>query len=150
MAETINMNDENTGRPSREEAKPRSRARTTQPKATPTGDAPKVRTPADRKLSASIAEMYIMLGMVVGGLGDVKQDVGLATTGQALAINSEAIAETWMDLAERNAKVKATLKSLTEVSAVGALVGIHVTCAMPLLASRGVVPAAFTGDPSQV
>jgi hypothetical protein len=134
----------NGDRPDREEAAPKAtapprtapRARATAPKATAASR--DGRTPADRKLAASIAEMYQMLGMVGMGVATTKQDQGIAGTSAAVLQNSEAIAEAWMDLADKNPKVKAALKSITEVSAIGAVVGLHVTCALPFLADRGV------------
>lgn len=139
MADTINGGAPAEERPPRAEMPPKAKPRAAaKPKAT--AKPSDGRTPADRKLAASVAEMYTMMGMMVGGIGDIKQDPGLSGTGLALVGNSEAIAETWMDLADKNPKVKAALKNITEVSAVGAVVGIHVSCAMPLLISRGVVP----------
>lgn len=149
MADTINLNGtaptEDTGEtpPRTTPPKPRAKPKTTASKAT--ADDATRRTPADRKLASSVAEMYTMMGMVIAGIGEVKQDPGVHGTGVALMSQGEAIAETWMDLADKNPKVKNALKTFTEVSAVGAVVGIHVTCAMPLLASRGVVPAFMMG-----
>jgi hypothetical protein len=145
MADTISLNGTTADdRPPRDESPPRAKPRTTPRAAAPrtkpaaaTDDGPK-RTPADRKLAASVAEMYQMLGMIGMGLAVPREDRGLAGTSNAFLVNAEAIAEAWMDLADKNPRVKAMLKSVTEVSAVGAVVGLHVTCILPFLSDRGI------------
>lgn len=143
MADTIPLNGADADRPPREEAAPRAKPRARpapRPRAAAaaaTDDSPR-RTPADRKLATSIAEMYQMLGMVGMGIAVPRQDQGLAGTANAFLANSEAIAEAWMDLGDKNPRVKAMLRSVTEVSAVGAVVGLHVTCILPFLSDRGI------------
>jgi hypothetical protein len=114
---------------------------------TPNGGAPSVelptreprqRAPNDRKLALSLAETYQTIGAVGFGFAQVKQDEGLAHTSARVIENAEAIAEAWMDLADKNPKVKSALKGLTEVSSIGVLAGLHFTCALPFLISRGI------------
>lgn len=109
-------------------------------RTTPKDDAPKPRTPADRKLAASVAGGYQTIGALITGIGFRIEDSGLVGTGTATINNSEMLAEAWMDLADKNPKVKDTLKRLTEVTTVGVLVSLHLATLMPLLIDRGVVP----------
>lgn len=142
MAETIPLNGSGRSGGDRPPRGPESAPDSDREAAPPT---PKRRSPADTKLQTSIAEMYQVLGLAVNGLGGAAQDDGMQGTGVALVMQSEGIASAWMDLAEKNPKVKKILQNLTEVSAVGAVVGIHVTCAMPFLQSRGILPAFLGG-----
>lgn len=119
-----------------------SSARTSSRRTTSSGssDAPKQRTPADRKLAASVAGGYQTIGALITGIGFRIEDQGLVGTGAATINNSEMLAEAWMDLADKNPKVKDTLRRLTEVTTVGVLVSLHLATLMPLLIDRGVVP----------
>lgn len=140
MAETIPLSATNGAtrepRPPREE-EPTPQGAPRDP-VDPAPREPRPRSPQDRKLAASIAEMYQAAGMIGYGIAQQKQDQGLGQTSANIMENSEAIAEAWMDLADKNPKIKAALKSITEVSAIGAVVGLHVTCVLPFLASRGI------------
>jgi hypothetical protein len=82
-----------------------------------------------------------MLGVTLGTVGAAKQDEGVAATGHAIVGNAETITESWLDLAEQNAGVKAGLRKLAEGGAVGGLVVVHLMCVLPFLVDRGVVPA---------
>jgi hypothetical protein len=109
----------------------------------------KRRTPADKKLAANIANMYQGAGAAVAGLGMARQDIGLVGSGSALIEQSEAISEAWLDLCDSNPKVKQVLIRMTEVSSVGVLVGLHVSVAIPVLVTRGIIPEQFASAAQQ-
>lgn len=104
---------------------------------------PVKRTPADRKLAASVAGTYQAIGMGMIGIGMRIEDAGLVGTGTATVNGSEQIAEAWLDLADKNPQVKKALKKFTEVSAAGTLIGLHITLLIPILIDRKVIPEPF-------
>ena len=129
-------------RPSR--AKTAPKVTDPEPSGSPSEDlsppTPTKRTPADKKLAASIAGTYQAIGMGIIGIGMARNDGGLAGTGTATVNNAEQIAEAWLDLADKNPSVKKALKKFTEISATGTLVGLHITLLIPLLIDRQVIP----------
>jgi hypothetical protein len=137
-------------RPPREARAPRatsSRARN----ASADDGTPKPRTAADKKLAASIAGGYQSIGGLIIGIGARFEDQGLVGTGAATINNAEMIAEAWIDVSQKNPKVKAWLEKITEVSALGVLVSLHVATVLPLLMDRGVIPPgmmAFAAPPA--
>jgi hypothetical protein len=61
------------------------------------------------------------------------------------------LAEAWVDLAERDPRVKRTLERLLEATGWGGIVAAHVAIIIPVIANRGMLPdgiangaAAFT------
>lgn len=150
MADTV-PNPESSKRPPRDEkgprTSPRAKTRTVPPK-TDSSDVPKgtPRRGQDRKVQESLAASYQMFGGVLTSAGMVRSDNGLVQTGVVVIERSEMLAEAWMDLADTNPAIKVALRRFTEGSAVGGLILLHLTCAMPLLVDRGVIPptaAAF-------
>lgn len=103
------------------------------------------RTPDERKLIEALTGVYQMIGAGVCGIALRTGDPGLLLSGQKVADGAESVADAWIDLSRRSPGVKAALRKLTEVSAGGVVAGMHVAMFAPLLASRGVVPAAMAG-----
>lgn len=134
------------GRAPRGERAPRT-SNTAKPKPPRVGerneDGSKKRGTGDLKLKTELAGTYSTIGMAVAGIGISKKDGGIAGTGAALVNHAEAAADAWLDLADRNPKVKLALMRMTEASAIGALVTVHMAILMPLLADRGVVPPSI-------
>lgn len=106
-------------------------------------------TPDEKKLAASLSQAYGMIGIGVMGLGARLQDPGLIGTGSQTVEMADGLSVAWVELARKNAKVKAYLKKIVEASAAGVLVGMHVALLTPLLASRGVLPASMMGAQAQ-
>lgn len=120
-------------------APPRSSSRTK--KSQTSGESkPKTRTPSDRKLAEAVAGLYQVGGSLALGIGLRLEDQGIAASGVKTVEMAEPIAEAWLDLADKNPKVKNALLKMTEVSSLGVLVGMHVTMLVPLLVDRGIVP----------
>jgi hypothetical protein len=94
----------------------------------------------DAKLQESIVDLYAQGGLLIAGVGMARADEGITSVGVGLANGSQAIGEAWMDLADKNPKVKAALLKFTEVSSVGVLVSLHVAVVLPFMADRGMVP----------
>lgn len=101
---------------------------------------PKRRSGNDKKLADALTKGYQTIGIAAMGIGARKGDNGIAGTGLAMVESAEAAADAWMELADKNPKVKIALQRITEVTAVGVLAGIHVGIMFPLLVDRGVVP----------
>jgi hypothetical protein len=102
-------------------------------------------TPDEKKLAASISQVYQAVGAGCIGLGLRFQDEGLQGTGAQTFEMADALSVAWIDLARKNPKVKVWLKKVTEVSSVGVLVGMHLTILVPLLSSRGILPTGLIG-----
>lgn len=95
------------------------------------------RTPADQKLTDAVAAMYSGVGMLVMGIGipraQASGDGRIAQTGLDIQNNAEKFAEAWMTCADRNPKVKATLKKVTEGGAFAEVVALHLSLLLPYL-----------------
>lgn len=126
-----------------DEKPPKARAKQTTTEPPKTGPTP--HTPDEKKLAISIASGYGAIGMGVVGLGMRMGDLGLQGTGLEIVNQADAVSSAWVDLSRKNPKVKAYLKKITEVSAAGVVIGIHVSMLIPILASRGVLPAGMAG-----
>ena len=98
------------------------------------------RSPQDRKLQEAISGTYQLASMSLMAVGYRLGDNGVAGSAVAMAEQSDALAELWMDLADRNPKIKAALRRFTEASAASALVAAHVPIVAPLLIDRGILP----------
>lgn len=94
----------------------------------------------DDQLRESLTTNYQMVGMLVIGIGMPREDPGLIGMGTQMVNRSDAVADAWLELAEKNPKVKAALRRFSEGSAAATLIGVHLSMAAPLLASRGIVP----------
>ena len=95
------------------------------------------RTPADQKLADAVAAMYSGVGMLVMGIGipraQASGDGRIAQTGLDIQNNAEQFAEAWMTCADRNPKVKATLKKVTEGGAFAEVAALHLSLLLPYL-----------------
>lgn len=146
---------------------PRPRAKTTAkptPAATATTDATDsatstpplsrlaARTPADKRLHGSIETLYQGIGLGAIALAQARDDQRFLTVGVELLqgvpvqnvdgtvtqdAKAEKLADAWMDLADRNPKVKSVLKKFSEGAAASELIVLHVTLAMPFLPAIG-------------
>lgn len=146
--------DDTTGQ--RTEDRPPRAPRTPRSKTTadtPPRDAPRRRSPNDRKLRDALTNTYQTVGTIVAGIGQSNQDAGLAAFGVNVANRADEAADAWMELADQNPGVKAALARFAEGSAVANLIGVHVSMAFPLLAARGLLPGFIPQgapvDPSQ-
>jgi hypothetical protein len=126
----------------------------TEPRITPDEDvpqsapslesAPKQRGPGMRKLETQLRELYETLAVVVVAPLD---QLG----GTLMHKRAGELAEAWVDLAERDPRVKRTLERLLEATGWGGIVAAHVAIVIPVIANRGMLPdgiangaAAFT------
>lgn len=132
----------NGDRPAAEETAPKRTApRRTSSKDKDSTTPPKAKpTTKDAKLQESITDLYAQGGLILAGVGMAREDVGIQSVGIGMANGSQAIGEAWMDLADKNPKVKAALVKFTEVSSVGVLVSLHVAIVLPFMADRGMIP----------
>lgn len=119
-------------------SKPRATA------AAPTPGAPF--TPDEKKLAASISMGYQTMGMGMIALSFQLEDRGLNGVGNRMTTMADSTAAAWVELGRKNPTVKAYLKKITEVSAAGTVIGIHLTMFIPLLVNRGVLPANLAPD----
>jgi hypothetical protein len=97
-----------------------------------------------RKLETQLRELYETLAVVVVAPLD---QLG----GTLMHKRAGELAEAWVDLAERDPRVKRTLERLLEATGWGGIVAAHVAIVIPVIANRGMLPdgiangaAAFT------
>lgn len=115
-------------------------------KETPAKEKPKVDSLANeggtrpkwaRDLKEELESNYQMIGTVLG--------VAAKTQFQSMAAqnfieSSGAAADAWVDVAEKNPKIKAALLKFTSGTAMAQVVSVHVTMLLPVLSGYGVVP----------
>ena len=94
----------------------------------------------DAQLHSALSDFYGNVGVLMYGVGSSIGDGGVAGTGMAMTERAGDAADAWMDLARKNTKVRATLERITEAGSFGGLIAVHLIIAMPLLASREMVP----------
>jgi hypothetical protein len=103
------------------------------------------------RLRDDIAQFYGTLGMAAVGIGIATGDAGINGTGQAIVMRADTIADAWVELAQKNLKVKKALEQITGATSMGGIIGVHVMVLIPFLADRGMVPplvaAAFQATP---
>jgi hypothetical protein len=94
----------------------------------------------DRKLHEALTRMYTSVGIGMQGVAMMRGDGGLAIAAVNITSVASDTADAWMELAQQNPRVRATLEGLVQGSAVATLAACHVSMVVPVLASRGVVP----------
>lgn len=109
------------------------------PKDAPKDDAPKLessrppRGPGMRKLEGQLRELYETLAVIAISPFD-------QLAGTLVHHRAGELAEAWIDLAERDARVKKTLERLLEATGWGGIVAIHAAIIIPVIANRGMLP----------
>lgn len=144
MPEPVDLGNDRPprGEPRRPRRRTESKSKSTPSTPIPETE-PRKRTPADKKLAAQIAGLYQMAGATIAGVGMRTGDEGITAAGVQTITISEPLADAWLDLADANPSVKRVLKKLTEASAAGIVVSLHITILVPVLISRGILPEQF-------
>lgn len=125
---------------------PRTASKTAKPRAQAEPNAGAPFTPDEKKLAASISMGYQTMGMGMVALSFQLNDRGINGVGDRMVTMADSTAAAWVELGRKNPTVKAYLKKITEVSAAGTVIGIHLTMFIPLLVNRGVLPANLAPD----
>lgn len=94
----------------------------------------------DKKLADDLTQIYVAVGLSINGIGSLKEDAGIALTGQRFVEKAESLSQNWLELANTNPAVKAALKKITQGSALGSLIVGHAVCVLPFVADRGIIP----------
>lgn len=89
--------------------------------------------PGSRKLQEQLAELYVSIGTMVVTPVD-------PLAGALFVARSDELAQTWVDLAETNPKVKKALLKLVEAGGWGGVVIAHGMLLFPVLVNRGLFP----------
>lgn len=90
-----------------------------------------------KALEHSLAEMYRGLGMGLNFVDPI--------SGMEVAASADALAASWIVLAESNPKIKKFLVKITTGGGVGAVVIAHGMVALPILARHDMLPSFMTG-----
>jgi hypothetical protein len=110
--------------------------------ATDTDDFPGVererpkRTPELRRMETQLADLYVqaavILGIATGPTGNM--------AGTVIASKAGVLAESWIDLAERDPRVRRAIKSILQGGGWAGVIAAHVGVALPIAALVGVLP----------
>lgn len=101
------------------------------------------RSPADKKLQAQLSATYQTIGVGIGTVGIQLRRPNVQLCGESFISNGDAIASEWMRAADTNPKVKDALKRFTQTSALGGLIGLHLSCLLPILPLPPQLQTAF-------
>lgn len=118
------------------------RTDSTEPMDEPTGMPPpfagpeKERSRDMRRLEAQLTEVYVTVG-TYGGMAAGKRGM---LSGTIVAANAGILASSWIDLAERDARVKRALQNIVQSGGWAGVIGAHVVAVLPILAVYGVLP----------
>ncbi len=104
----------------------------------PLSDTPKTRGPGMRKLETQLRETYETLAVIAVMPFD-------QLAGALVHKRAGELAESWIDLAERDSRIKHTLERLMEATGWGGVVATHAAIIIPVLANRGMLPDAVAG-----
>lgn len=93
-----------------------------------------------------LTEFYVLAGMTVSML-DKKDQV----CGPAIAESAESCAKAWDELAQKNPAVRHAIRSMLQVSAVGAVVSAHLPIMIAILTQHmpGAIPPAMRPAPPE-
>lgn len=140
MVKIIGTNDPEPTTPKSKPRPAQARAQESKKDTPPPAPEKRPHTPDERRLAEALSAGYQAMGGALIMVGMRLDDGGLVGSGSETISRADLIADAWIDLARRNPAVKQWLKKVTEVSAVGMVVGAHIACAIPFLASRGILP----------
>lgn len=117
----------------------RSRSRTTGPAAAPPSSEPVKLTAAFQRLHDGVMQVYTgaqMAAMLVD-----------PDAAEAIRVTKDDCVDAWIDLAQKDVKVKNMLTKMTTGAGWGGVVMAHMTLVIPILAKRGWIPggALFGG-----
>lgn len=88
------------------------------------------------RLEADLAQMYVNVGLVAGVAGGQAGNIA----GTVIAQKADTLAGSWIDLAERDPRVRAAIKRLLQGSAWSGVVFAHVGVFLPIAAVTGILP----------
>lgn len=120
-----------------ESTAPRARRRAT-PTPEPAGDAPKEMTPAFRRLHTAVLDTYTAAQMGV----HLVDPVSAAFIGAA----KEQCTDAWLDLAQRDPKVKRLLEKMTSGAGWGGVIMAHMGLFLPIMSKFGFIPGGALFD----
>jgi hypothetical protein len=105
----------------------------------PFGPEPRERTRELRAMETQLAELYAQIGIYGGMLGGQAGNIG----GGIVARNSTQLASAWIDLAEKDASVRAAIRRVLQSGGWAGVIGAHVATILPIAAIAGVLPRDF-------
>lgn len=109
------------------------------PSQPPFGPEPRERTrelaAMERQLTDLYSQVGIYGGMVAGQTGNL--------AGAVLTRNAPHLASAWIDLAEKDSNVRATIRKILQSGGWAGVLGAHVFTFLPILALAGVLPQPF-------
>lgn len=95
------------------------------------------RTPELRKMERQLADLYaqaaIIAGIATGPTGNMAATVVTA--------KADVLAGSWIDLAERDQRVRRAIKSVLQSGGWAGVIAAHIGVALPIAAMTGVLPA---------
>jgi hypothetical protein len=97
---------------------------------------PKERTRDLARMEADLSQLYVNVGVMAGVIGGQTGDLA----GTVVARRADLLAGSWIDLAERDQRVRTAIKRLLQGNAWSGVIFAHVAVALPIAAVAGVLP----------
>lgn len=147
MPEPIDLKTKPPKGESAPKVKPRDAGAGPRDAAEAAGPDPKRRTPTDRKLAASLAQFYAMIGVGIAGVGQASHNIELAAAGVNVASRAEESADAWMDLADTSPRVRKMLEGFATGGSWAGVVASTVTIVAPIAVAirRDNIPEQMSG-----
>lgn len=89
-----------------------------------------------RKMEQQLADAYTQVGVIVGIIGGRTGNIA----GFVLARRADMLAASWMDLAERDVRVRRAIQNVLQVGGWSGVVAAHAGVLLPVAAVSGVLP----------
>lgn len=89
-----------------------------------------------RRLQEQLADAYTQVGIIIGIMGGRTGNLA----GFILARRADVLSEAWIDLAERDIRVKRAIQSVLQIGGWSGVIAAHASVIMPVAALAGVLP----------
>lgn len=99
-------------------------------------DEDRKRTPSLRRMEEELAQLYVNAGLIASMFGGNGGNVA----GTIIAHKADTLAGSWIDLAEKDQRVKRAIQSILQGGAWSGVIMAHVGVAMPVAAVTGLLP----------
>src|SRR5262245_37001588 len=94
------------------------------------------RTRDMRRLQDQLADAYTQVGVILGIVGGRTGNLA----GYIMARRADMLAESWIDLAERDARVRRAIQQVLQIGGWSGVIAAHMGVVLPVLAASGTLP----------
>lgn len=89
-----------------------------------------------KRMQQQLADAYTQVGIIIGIAGGRTGNLA----GFIVARRADMLAESWIDLAERDARVKRAIQNVLQIGGWSGVVAAHASVILPVAAMSGVLP----------